>query len=288
MEIQAGMPIYHEKNDYLSRSADQMNNITEKEYWDNFWTHLSLPCRVNDNFSNDHNISKFLKLCIPSGDNRKNALEIGCAPGKWMIFLSEELKYHPEGCEYLISAAEKTKQNLQLCGITDTFIHQGDFVTYNFENRSYDLVIALGIIEHFNDPMPVIEKMISLLNTDGILVIGIPKLTGINYYICKIVDQNLEYPLLPAHNLSIMTINFFIDLEKKFKIKMIHGNYIGGFEPDLFDISRSPVWFRLIFHAIRILLTNRIFQKINCNFYSGYIMAAYKNETLVTHDRKQT
>jgi len=255
-----------------------MNNITEKDYWDNFWIHLSLPCRVNEDFSNDHTISEFLKQYVPSGDNRKIALEIGCAPGKWMIFLSEELKYHPEGCEYLISAAEKTRQNLQICGIPDAIIHQGDFVTYDFEDRSYDLVIALGIIEHFTDPFPIIEKMISLLKADGILILGIPKLTGLNYYICKEVDQNLKYPLLPAHNLSIMNVRFFTDLEEKFKIKKIHNDYVGGFEPDLFDISQSPVWFKLVFHAIRLVLTNRIFQKLNCSFYAGYIMAVYKNK----------
>jgi SAM-dependent methyltransferase len=258
-----------------------MNNITEEEYWDNFWMHLSLPCRVNENFSNDHNISVFLKRYIPSGENRKIALEIGCAPGKWMIYLSEVLNFHAEGCEYLRSAAEKTQQNLQLCGISDAVIHQGDFITYNFENRSYDLILALGIIEHFNDPIPIIEKMVSLLNADGILIIGIPKFTGLNYFICKVVDRNLEYPLLPAHNLTIMNINFFIDLGKKFKIKRIHSDYIGGFEPDFFDISRSPIWFKLIFHAIRIVLTNRIFQNLNCCFYTGYIMAAYKKDNRV-------
>jgi len=33
------------KIDTLSRSAVQMNNITEKKYWDNFWSRLLLPCR---------------------------------------------------------------------------------------------------------------------------------------------------------------------------------------------------------------------------------------------------
>jgi len=33
------------KIDTLSRSAVQMNNITEKENWDNFWSRLLLPCR---------------------------------------------------------------------------------------------------------------------------------------------------------------------------------------------------------------------------------------------------
>ncbi len=33
------------KIDTLLRSVVQMNNITEIEYWDNFWSHLLLPYR---------------------------------------------------------------------------------------------------------------------------------------------------------------------------------------------------------------------------------------------------
>ena len=140
------------ENDHLTRIADQMNNITEKDYWDNFWIHLSLPCRVKENFSNDHIISEFLKQYVPSGENRKIALEIGCAPGKWMIFLNDELHYSAEGCEYLESAVKITRQNLEMNNIHNAIIYQGDFLSYDFGKNQYDVVISLGFIEHFTNP----------------------------------------------------------------------------------------------------------------------------------------
>lgn len=254
------------------------NNFTEKAYWDHFWTQLKLPCRIDKDFSNDRVISEFTSEYLPSGENKKNALEIGCAPGKWMIFLSEEMHYKTEGCEYLLSAAEKTRENLTMCGILDAEIHQGDFVTYDFGDKTFDIVIALGIIEHFVNPFPVISKMISLMKPDGYLILGVPKLTGLNYLICRQVDKNLDFPLIPAHNLSIMNLNFFIDLERNFQIRRIQSAYIGGFEPDLFDVSNSPFWFKTIFHGIRILLTTNLFKKLNLSCYAGYIMAVYKKE----------
>ena len=252
------------------------NNITEKEFWDHFWTNLSLPSRVNENFSNDRIICDFLKKNIPSGEKRKIALEVGCAPGKWMIFLNDELQYTVEGCEYLESAVEITRQNLELNKIENTMIHQGDFLTFDFGKAHYNVVISLGFIEHFTNPEFVVGKMCKLLKTEGILIIGIPKFTGLNYYIAKYVDKKLKNKLLPAHNLKIMNLPFFYELAKNCKLKPIKITCSGGFEPALYDTSATPFWFKLIFHGLSIIFHNRLSQIISSEFYSSYILAAYK------------
>jgi 2-polyprenyl-3-methyl-5-hydroxy-6-metoxy-1,4-benzoquinol methylase len=264
------------ENDHLARIADQMNNITEKDYWDNFWMHLSLPCRVDENFSNDLNISEFLKQYVPSGENRKIALEVGCAPGKWMIFLNDELQYSVEGCEYLESAVKITRQNLEMNNIDNAVIHQGDFLSYDFGKNQYDVVISLGFIEHFTNPESVVEKMCTILKKGGILIIGIPKFTGLNYYIAKYVDKKLKNKLLPAHNLKIMHLHFFYEVAKKCQVKPIKITCSGGFEPALYDTSATPFWFNLIFHGLTIIFHNRLSQIISSEFYSSYILAAYK------------
>jgi SAM-dependent methyltransferase len=264
------------ENDHLTRIADQMNNITEKDYWDNFWIHLSLPCRVKENFSNDHIISEFLKQYVPSGENRKIALEIGCAPGKWMIFLNDELHYSAEGCEYLESAVKITRQNLEMNNIHNAIIYQGDFLSYDFGKNQYDVVISLGFIEHFTNPEFIVWKMCTILKTGGILIIGIPKFTGLNYNIAKYIDKKLKNKLLPAHNLKIMHLDFFYELAKKGQVKPIKITCRGGFEPALYDTSATPFWFKLIFHGLTIIFHNRLSQIISSEFYSSYILAAYK------------
>jgi 2-polyprenyl-3-methyl-5-hydroxy-6-metoxy-1,4-benzoquinol methylase len=253
-----------------------MNNITEKEFWDHFWTNLTLPSRVNENFSNDFIIADFLKKNIPSGEKRKTALEVGCAPGKWMVFLNKELQYTVEGCEYLESAVKITRQNLEMNNIQNAVIHQGDFLSYDFGENQYDVIISLGFIEHFTNPESVVEKMCTILKKGGILIIGIPKFTGLNYYIAKYVDKKLKNKLLPAHNLKIMHSHFFYELSKNGKVKPIKIACSGGFEPALYDTSATPFWFKLIFHGLIIIFHNRLSQIISSEFYSSYILAAYK------------
>jgi SAM-dependent methyltransferase len=252
------------------------NNITEKEFWDNFWNNITLPSKVNKNFSNDRIIADFLKKNLPSGEKSKTALEIGCAPGKWMIFLNEELQYLVEGCEYLDSAVKITRENLEINNIRNAEIHNGDFLSYDFKGNQYDVVISLGFIEHFSNPESVVSKMCAILKNGGFLIIGIPKFTGLNYYIAKYLDNKAKNKLLPAHNLKIMNLLFFYELAKKDKIKPIEITFSGGFEPALYDISATPFWFKLLFQGLTILFHNRLSQIISSEFYSSYILAAYK------------
>jgi len=269
-------PVVDAENDHLAKFAVQKDNITEKEFWDNFWNNLSLPSRVNENFSNDRIICDFLKKNIPSGEKKKTALEVGCAPGKWMIFLNDELQYSAEGCEYLESAVKITRQNLEMNNIHNAVIYQGDFLSYDFGKNQYDVVFSLGFIEHFTNPEFVVGKMCTILKTGGVLIIGIPKFTGLNYYIARYIDKKLKNKLLPAHNLKIMNLPFFYELARNGKIKPIEITFSGGFEPALYDTSATPFWFKLLFQGLTILFHNRLSQIISIEFYSSYILAAYK------------
>jgi SAM-dependent methyltransferase len=249
--------------------------ITDKQYWDNFWQTYSLPQTVDLNFSNDRIIAEFIRENVPFGSGSESALEIGCAPGKWMIFLGQEMKYVPEGCEYLHSAVEVTEKNLRMNGQNTGGVHEGDFLTSDFDLHSYDLVISLGFLEHFSDPGPVIEKMLKIIKPGGVLLIGIPKLSGINYYIAKQVDKTLKDQLLPRHNLKIMNCRFFEQAASDFHLKTIKIACAGGFEPALYDISRSPLWFKMVFYLTLILFHNRVARWFSAEWYSSYILAAY-------------
>ncbi|RXE55086.1 hypothetical protein ABH15_12695 [Methanoculleus taiwanensis] len=251
---------------------------TEKEFWEHFWKNTALPCRINPSFSNDRVIAETLKRWIPAGDGERVALEVGCAPGKWMVYLAEDLGYVPAGCEYVESAVRTTEKNLELCCIPNARVYHGDFLTMDFEGRTFDLILSLGFIEHFSNPEDVIRRKLSLLNDGGYLAIGIPKFTGLNYHLARIVDETLDRKLLPAHNLAIMDRDYFCSLPRTLPLAPVFIDTIGGFEPALFDISRTPLWFKGVFHAFSAGLANPIVRCLNLGWCSGYIMAIYRKD----------
>lgn len=248
--------------------------LTEKQYWEAFWDSVVVPNKVNLNFSNDANIATILNRFLIK-DSQKRAFEVGCAPGKWLIYLSENFNYSVDGCEYIEAASKKTRENLDICGITGYNIYSGDFLNMELDKK-YDVVISLGFIEHFNDAASVCKRHADLLKEHGILIFGIPKLTGLNYYLAKQVDKSLDDKLIPNHNLSIMNLDYFKKLGTVIGCQNLFVDTVGGFEPAMFNITKSPMWFKILFHTTKFVFNNRFFRKINHPYYSSYIMGVYQ------------
>ncbi|KKH95133.1 hypothetical protein EO95_00780 [Methanosarcina sp. 1.H.T.1A.1] len=248
--------------------------LTEKEYWVKFWDSVIVPNKVDLTFSNDANIVTILNKFLVA-DNTKRAFEVGCAPGKWLIYLSENYNYSVDGCEYIEAASKKTMENLKICGVDGFNIYTGDFLKMDFDTK-YDVVISLGFIEHFEDTDSVCKKHADLLKEGGLLIIGVPKLTGLNYYIAKQVDKSVNDKLTPNHNLGIMNLVYFERLGSITNCENLFVSTVGGFEPALFDTSKSPLWFKISFHIIKLILNNKLFRKINNQYCSSYIMGVYQ------------
>jgi hypothetical protein len=51
---------------------------------------------------------------------------------------------------------------------------------------------------------------------------------------------------------------------------------VGGFEPALFNISKSPIWFKIAFHTVNYIINNRFLRRINDRYCSSYIMGVYR------------
>lgn len=251
-----------------------MNDLTTEDFWKNYWATLKLPMGVNWGFKNDAVIAQEILNAIPSKKG-STALEIGCAPGKWLSFLSKDLGCDVTGIEYVPVAAEKTIENLKLHNISNFKIITGDFFTYKPENR-FDVVISLGFIEHFDNFEKVIEDQLALVGENGHLIIGIPRFIGINYFLQKGIDKFIKNKLLPGHNLKTMKLEVFEKISAKNNLKIITNKYIGGFEPGLFpvaEISNMPV---RVFFKILLRVFNLLFGKFNSKYTSSYQIAIMK------------
>lgn len=248
--------------------------LTEKEYWEKFWNSVIVPNKVDLAFSNDLNIAKILDKFLVV-DSKKKAFEVGCAPGKWLIYLSENFNYSVAGCEYIEAASKKTIENLKICGVKEFNIRTGDFLKMDSDLK-YDAVISLGFIEHFDDTDSVCKKHANLLKKGGLLIIGVPRLTGLNYYIAKQVDKSVDDKLIPNHNLSIMNLKYFERIGSITNCKNLLIGTVGGFEPALFNISKSPIWFKMAFHTVNYIINNRFLRRITDRYCSSYIMGVYQ------------
>lgn len=254
--------------------------LTEKLFWDKFWSNITLPQKVNYGFKNDRVIAETIKKYIPSANKDKTVVEIGCAPGKWLVMFNKELGYKIAGFEYCEPAFIRTIENFDINEIEkeDIEVELLDFLNGSF-NKTYNVVVSLGFIEHFDDIENIFKKHYELLNDSGYLVIGIPNFRGLNYYLQRLNDIFLDQKIIPNHNLKAMNPKIMDSFATKLNLKKVFSGFVGGFEPALFNGTVVKPWIlRKTFFAF-IRFCNIVFGNLNSRFSSGYIMCIYKKTT---------
>src|SRR3972149_9325960 len=100
-------------------------------------------------------------------------LEAGCGLGRWLIPLANK-GYNVTGIEIENEAVEIIKKTVTSKNIN---IVQGDIFKMPFANKSFDLILSLGVLEHFEDKKiqnKAIAEHIRVLKDDGVFLITVP------------------------------------------------------------------------------------------------------------------
>lgn len=254
-----------------------MDYKTEEKFWEIFWEKIKLPQKVDYNFKNDRIIAENFTKFIPKAKSGQRALEIGCAPGKWMVLFNKELGYNISGIEYVEVAAKKTIENFHILDIPaeEYDVQVADFFKVE-PSSDFDVVFSLGFIEHFNDWEMVIDKHLKYCKPNSYLVLGLPNFRGINYSIQKIIDNNTKQTaLLPIHNLKIMDLKLLRGYAESRNLDILKLDYVGGFEPGLFNTDTGG-WLLRMFLKITVKIASIIFGSLNHRATSSYIFCVFK------------
>lgn len=254
----------------------QPNELTDSSFWDAYWADIGLPEKVDQSFSFDRCLSSELARIV-SEQRPSAAIELGAAPGKWLHFFSglglevAGIDSSPHGFEVLTS-------NLRLLSIDDADLRFGTAADI-VPDRSFDLVASFGLIEHFEQPMEILEHHVKWLAAGGTLVIGVPNFTGLHGLIQRWLDQSV----FETHNTATMSREFFETTSKKLGLALTRVAWIGSFEPTLpmineqtrtsrkWRVTRFPL--RVVLWAARRLRRLRMLDGLNHPWLSSYIVA---------------
>jgi 2-polyprenyl-3-methyl-5-hydroxy-6-metoxy-1,4-benzoquinol methylase len=250
------------------------NELTTEAFWNNYWKNIKLPSTVNNASTFDRCLSERLTEKIKQVGVKGQVLEIGAAPGKWLAYLSEIGDFKPSGLDYSSAGIEAMKKNFKLLNITPEDFYVGDFFEI-FPKEKYDVVMSFGFIEHFENPHQVIDRHLQWLKPGGVLVLGVPNFNSIH----GVLQYFLKKSILRVHNLKIMNLKFFKELQKRFPVKTVSVEYLGSFEPSLpIAEEKKSVKTLLPRLVIKVLYHFRKFKftdKINGPWISSYILAVY-------------
>jgi len=107
-------------------------------------------------------------------------LEAGCGIGRWVIPMSQE-KYNVTGIEIKEEAINVIAQNYSSENLT---LVVGDIFNMPFPDNSFDIVISLGVLEHFEHKHTLVKAIVEhkrIMKEDGIFIITVPHISLIRF-----------------------------------------------------------------------------------------------------------
>ena len=248
-----------------------LHALTDTAFWDDFWASVRIPELVDTAKPFDRCFLPVLERHLRR-QPPPSVVEIGCAPGRWLIHCAKAFGCQVAGYEFAASALAKTRENLAASGVEAELI-QADFTTAALPEARYDAVLSLGFIEHFDDPRPVLDRHLRLLKPGGLLILDVPNFHGLN----KLFLDWTGSELLAAHNLRLMKPGALRSLAKDAGLEILESGYLGGFEPSFFDANKAPLLKRLPISVLcRLRKTFRWMDHLNASWLSACIYGVFR------------
>lgn len=218
------------------------NNITDKEYWDNYWSNYrydKVPEKVV--------FEKFLPMLVTG----ENFIEIGGFPGVFAAWFYKHGITDVTVLDFYMNR-EIVRNFEKINGLPENAIQciRTDFFSFTPERR-YDVVFSSGFIEHFEDTGDVIKRHVDLLSDDGQLLILIPNFLGLNGKL----QQRFDRENLKAHNLQSMEIPYLKEIMQTFNLRDVSVDYLGKpmvwLEPKPENKSKRK-WVKMLSYAVKL------------------------------------
>jgi SAM-dependent methyltransferase len=266
----------------MTNDKDNKTFLTNELFWDDFWSEITLPALIEPDVQWYLALSEAFRTHLPPGKDTQKILEIGCAPGRWLVWFRQALHYQVSGCDSSPHGISLTRDNLRLNGIKGE-LYQGDMFSNIVPEHTFDVVVSIGLIEHFTETEAIIRRHLDFVKPGGYLVLSVPNMAGkFNHSLLRLARMQ---QFLSVHNLKVMKSEVFQSIAQAHNLDIVFLNYIGGFDPGLITYNylhdhpfpkafsqlprhtrawkklRYLLWEKKLFVIPPLMLLQRLFQK---------------------------
>ena len=146
------------KDDTVAGDYDDKYFIDQQRH-----THKLMELHHGFQFTHNLFLRKILKY-----KSRGRLLDFGCGRGYFLKIADKHFEtYGIDISEYCINETNSNSPSSKtICGDSEKI--------KEFSNEFFDIITAIDVLEHMEDPGPIIDLFHKKLSTDGILLINIP------------------------------------------------------------------------------------------------------------------
>jgi SAM-dependent methyltransferase len=170
----------------------------------------------------------------------QSMLEIGCGDSTWLAYLAKKHSIGTvAGLDYAPSGAEMARKRLAEAGVEGTIFCEDMFTADVGDVGQYDLVYALGVVEHFADLRSAIAAIYRFVKPGGIVLCEIPNMPSIH----GLLSWLYQPAVLAKH--QKLTLGDLREAFESLEIDEVKGERLGLFSMDMVAWGiepRFPEW----------------------------------------------
>jgi ubiquinone/menaquinone biosynthesis C-methylase UbiE len=125
-----------------------------------------------------------LQELLPRQLDGARILDIGCGTGRYFLFLAQLGATHLVGVDVgqnLLTMCHRRDPTIRLT------LAKADQLP--FANQSFDVVLSMGLIEHYHNPVPVLAEFTRLVRSGGTLILETPNVLNLVFTLYKVINR---------------------------------------------------------------------------------------------------
>lgn len=164
-----------------------------KAYWDEVWAGAAgptmNPASADWRGYTDRAVARFMQNAAGTGNGRR-LLELGCANSPWLPFFGR-LGFRVAGLDYSEQGCAMAREQLHRAGIQGEVIFSDFFAAPPSTRGAFDVVVSMGVVEHFEDTAACVGAFAAFLKPGGRLITLIPNMVGLPGAIQKHANRSI-------------------------------------------------------------------------------------------------
>lgn len=178
-----------------------------RQYWERFWKEGAAfpasigPYSILHRYTHKKYGSFFERQFSGFDTEGLNLLEVGCARSVWLPRFAKNYSFKVSGIDYSEEGCRQSRRIMEREGVKGRIVQADMFSPPESMKGSFDVVVSLGVIEHFDDTVEAVRAHSDFLTPGGILISKIPNLHGIPGLLLPLINSDFyrtHIPLEPA------------------------------------------------------------------------------------------
>lgn len=160
-------------------------DIAGQEHWETQWKRRPVPNPIDPNSTDTGEYGNrlwhalYTELLGGQDTSGRRMLEVGCAGSVWLPYFARQFGYRVAGIDYSPVGILQARQMLDREGITGDLVCCDMFQPPVSLHRRYDVVLSLGVVEHFPDTADAVAAISRFVAPGGLMITMIPNYEGI-------------------------------------------------------------------------------------------------------------